>query len=66
MSLGENIRAFREREGLTQQQLGERCGVDGSTVSYWESGKNSPRAKMLAKLATELSTTVGELYGEAA
>lgn len=64
--LGHNIRALREARGLTQQQLGEKCGVDGSAVAHWEAGRTAPRAATLAKLAAELEATVGKLYGEAA
>ena len=64
--LASNIRTLREQRGLTQQELGLRCGVDGSAVSLWEASKTAPRAAMLAKVAAALDATVGELYGEAA
>jgi transcriptional regulator with XRE-family HTH domain len=33
---GERIRMLRERQGLTQQALAERLGLDDSTVTEWE------------------------------
>jgi transcriptional regulator with XRE-family HTH domain len=35
---GENIRAARERDGLTRTQLAERLGLASSTVRAWEEG----------------------------
>lgn len=40
--LKERIREQRNRLGLTQVQLGERCGVTGAAVSQWESGTTAP------------------------
>lgn len=38
MSLGELIRIYRKREGLTQQDLAHKCGVTQATVSRLEAG----------------------------
>ena len=35
-TLGGQIRMLRERQGLTQQALAERLGLDDSTVTEWE------------------------------
>lgn len=35
-SLGNMIRHYRKRCGLTQEKLGELCGVTPSCVSRWE------------------------------
>jgi DNA-binding transcriptional regulator YiaG len=44
------ITALRVGLGLTQQELGERLGVDKMTVSRWERGTLHPRADSLAAL----------------
>ena len=36
-------RRIREAAGLTQDQIGQAVGVDGATVSRWESGERHPR-----------------------
>lgn len=36
MKLGENIRALRQRKGLTQEQVAVRLGVTYQAVSKWE------------------------------
>ena len=38
--IGEAIKAERKRQGLTQEQLGERMGVQKAQVSKIENGKN--------------------------
>ena len=35
-----NIRAFRKRNKITQDQLARHCKVSGAAVSQWESVKN--------------------------
>lgn len=40
MSIGENIRRLREREGLSQTAFAGRLGVTKETVGRWESGRN--------------------------
>ena len=39
--------AARVNAGLTQKQLGEKCGVSESTVINWESGKSVPKISMI-------------------
>ena len=36
--IAKNIRLFRNREGLTQEDLGARLQVTRQTVSSWERG----------------------------
>lgn len=40
---GTAIKNLRRRLGITQQQLGDRLGVDQATVSRWERGVENPR-----------------------
>ncbi len=36
--IGDNIRALRKREGLTQEQFAAACGFTRETVNKWETG----------------------------
>ena len=36
------IREYREKAGMMQAELAERCGVAKSTVSMWEIGARKP------------------------
>lgn len=42
MSLGEKIYDLRKKQGLTQQQLASRTGVNTQTISKWELGLSLP------------------------
>lgn len=60
----EVLRAAREEAGLTQHQLARLIGVaGGERVSRWELGASSPRASILARLATALGVRVVDLLG---
>lgn len=62
--LGKNIKKLRESRGLTQPKLAEVIGVSSfSTVSKWESGKNSPRGRELVLLSKYFNVSVDDLLG---
>ena len=63
LSLSENIRSYRKKMSLTQEQLAEAMGVSVATVSKWESGSISPDAGMLAELADFFQISVDVLLG---
>lgn len=63
MTIGEKIKEERKRGGLTQKELGNRMGIDASTVRKYESGKLKPKLETVQKLAQALHIDVGVLYG---
>lgn len=60
--MGEKIKEYRERLGLSQAELAEGVGVDRSSVSLWESGKTMPTIKNLRRLAALFSCKPGDLF----
>lgn len=60
-----NIRFYREKAGLRQEDLAKKLDVDQTAVSNWELGKSKPLRKYHKKLAKILGCTVEELMGEA-
>lgn len=56
-----NVRALRERLGLTQEQLAEKIGAHAPYISALENGKKTPWVKNLAPLAEALETTPDRL-----
>ena len=64
MSFGTRIRVYRERLGLSQQEVGDALGVSKTTVSDWENDKVMPRFSRLQALADTLRVLVTELHGE--
>lgn len=51
MSIGENIKRFREAQGLTQEELGKIAGVSFQAVSMWERDEREPRMGVIQKIA---------------
>src|SRR5688572_18499143 len=59
---GQNLRALRERAGLTQRALARRLGFTGpSTVSHWEGGGILPAPTTITTLATALRCSTTDL-----
>ncbi len=50
MSVGTNIRALRDRFGLTQDELAEKLGVTRESVHRWETDKIAIRDRHVAKM----------------
>lgn len=59
--VGELIKKQRDDKFLTQEELAEKVGVTRATVSQWEKGKYSPRARFLTPLAEALGLTTADL-----
>ncbi len=49
---------LRERHGLTQGQLAERCGVNQADISRIERGSTSPTARTLQRIADALDADI--------
>lgn len=52
------IVALREKAGLTQVELAERCGISQADISRIERGATSPTAKTLQRIAEALDAEV--------
>lgn len=61
MEFSRMVRQHRDRLGLTQDELGEKVGQTGSSVSKWESGDSKPRTSTLRKLAEIFGVSVSDL-----
>ncbi len=62
LGLGQNIRDFRIKKGLSQEALGRALKVDKSYISRIESGKKNLTIKSLAKVADALSIEIKRLF----
>jgi transcriptional regulator with XRE-family HTH domain len=60
-----NLREWRERRALTQEELAERAGVSARSVAGYEAGSGA-RPGTVRKLAAALDIGVEELQGKAA
>lgn len=61
-SLGKRIRALRELRKLSQEKVAEKCGVETSSVSRWETGGLSPNSKHLTQLAKALEVNKSDFF----
>ncbi len=66
MGIGTTLRSYRQEHDLSQQELGERCGLSHSAISRIESGDRTQlMLGTLVKLSAGLGMTVDELLERA-
>lgn len=63
--LGQAIRTFRKRRGLSQDALGKRAKIHATWISHIESGRINPTWGNARRLADALRVTLGELADKA-
>lgn len=63
LTIGENIREYRKKHGLTQEELAARLGASYQSVSRWENGTTYPDIEMLPSVAEMLGISIDELFG---
>ena len=61
MAVGQNIRTFRTKQGLTQAKLSELTGIAEVTIRKYESGKIVPKSQNLNRLAKGLGVSASDL-----
>lgn len=61
MTIGDTLKQARINAGLTQKQLGEKCGMADSAIRKYESGKIKPKIETLKKIAAALNVSVIDL-----
>lgn len=57
-ALGDKLRRLRKAKGLTQGELAEKVGVGINTIVRYETGKNSPKVKILELITKELGAKI--------
>lgn len=62
-TLAANLRAFRARDRLTQEEVASKVGITPSSVVNYESGKSAPSYEIAWRLADLYCVTLGELGG---
>lgn len=61
MALGQNILELRKKNGLSQEQLGEKINVTRQTISNWELEETAPNPEQLKLLSKTLNVSVDDL-----
>lgn len=59
--IGAFLKELRKEKNLTQEQLPEKFGVAGRTVSRWETGNNMPDLSVLVELADFYDVDIREI-----
>lgn len=64
MTTGELIKAARKKAGMTQEELGSKLGVSGSSIAQWENDLRNPKLDTLQRIASALGVPVQELISD--
>ena len=61
--LGEQLKEYRRKNGISQRELAKRLFVSDKTISRWELGKGFPDIDLLSKIAEMLEVGIDDLVG---
>lgn len=64
MGFKENLKKFRNKKNLTQQELGDLLGRKQITIARYENGEITPPLKVIEKIAKILNISSKELIEE--
>lgn len=64
VAVGQRIRHHRKRLGISQSQLSGSIGVSFQQLQKYEKAENRGSASRLHEIATALTVTIAELFGE--
>lgn len=59
--LGKNVRKYRVRLGINQEELAEEVGCSNSHIGQIENNRGIPSLEMIVNIANALHTTVDQL-----
>ena len=60
MTIGEQIKEFRKKAGLTQNQLATKCELAEITIRQYETNKRQPSLKQLKKISKALTMSLSD------
>lgn len=63
MKLSDNIKKYRQKKNMTQDDLANILGVSAQAVSKWERSETYPDGSLLLPLADALDTSLDALFG---
>lgn len=59
--IGHFIAQCRKEQKLTQEQLANKLGITGKSISRWENGKTMPDISLFEPLCNELNISINDL-----
>ncbi|MCD7807929.1 MAG: helix-turn-helix domain-containing protein [Erysipelotrichaceae bacterium] len=64
MSIGTNIKKYRNDKGISQRELERLTGIDHSRIAKYENDKSEPNKASLERIANALEVPVSKLYDD--
>lgn len=64
MKFGDKLCKLRKKEGLSQEELGDKLNVTRQTVSKWELGQSRPDTDKLAEICSLFGVNANELMDD--
>ena len=61
IQIGNFLKELRREKGITQEELAEKLGVSGRTISRWETGSNMPDISLLVEIAEFFDVSIPEI-----
>jgi len=58
---GENLKEFREKNNLTQEDLANSLAVSRQAVCMWERGERTPKVSVLTKIAKTFGVSLDHM-----
>lgn len=62
--MGDRVRKLRSERGWSQEEFGDKCGLDRTYVSGIERGVRNPTLSVIATLAAGLGVSIEDLFSE--
>lgn len=62
-TIGERIRISRIGKGMTQTELGKKCGMADSQIGAYERGERVPRERNIRRIAEALGVPYETITG---
>jgi DNA-binding Xre family transcriptional regulator len=63
MTIGKQIKAYRERRAMSQYELAQRMSIAPSSICEWEADRREPRYDTLLRLCVALGCSPNDLLG---
>lgn len=64
-TIGDRIRTTRILKGMTQMELGSKCGMADSQIGVYERNESVPRRRNIERIAEALGVSYEDLAGYA-
>ena len=64
MNIANNLRKFRDKSKISQQEVADTLGIDRKTYVSWEAGTSDVKSQYIPELAKLFNVEIGELFRE--